>query len=73
MSKILKLISELDKTLDFVPKDLNVDDYVFICSKSFDCEILEHKGIKIYFQNWVKEGIIYYMHNPFYDTNTEKS
>jgi hypothetical protein len=63
-----KLICELDKILNQKPKDLNLIDYVFVCSKSFECELLEHKEIKIYYDSRIVENTIYYMENPYFDT-----
>jgi hypothetical protein len=62
-----KLIFELDKMLNEIPKGINLIDYVFVCSKSFECELLEHKEIKIYYDSRIKENTIYYMENPYFD------
>jgi hypothetical protein len=57
----------LDEILASVPKGINLIDYVFVCSKDFECEITEYKDIKIFYHNWVKEDTIYYMQNPYFD------
>jgi hypothetical protein len=62
-----KLIFELDKILNQIPKDFDFIDYVFICSKSFECKIIAYKGIQIYFDGRIKENTIYYMENPYFD------
>lgn len=62
-----KLIIELDKMLNEIPKNFDFIDYVFVCSKSFECELLEYKDIKIFYHNWVQEDFIYYMKNPYFD------
>jgi hypothetical protein len=62
-----KLIFELDKILNQIPKNFDFIDYVFVCSKSFECELLEHKEIKIYYDSRIVENTIYYMENPYFD------
>jgi hypothetical protein len=57
----------LDDILKSVPKEMNTDNYVFVCSKDFQSEITEYKNIKVYYHNWVKENSIYYMQNPYFD------
>jgi hypothetical protein len=57
----------LDDILKSVPKEMNTDNYVFVCSKDFESEITEYKNIKVYYHNWVKEDTIYYMQNPYFD------
>ena len=61
------MIKILDDMLKSVPKKINTDDYVFVCSKDFECEITEHKNIKVYYHEWIKEKTIYYMKNPYID------
>jgi hypothetical protein len=63
-----KLIFEIDKILVSVPKGIIIRDYVFVCSKDFECEITQYKDINIFYHNWVKENTIYYMENPYFDT-----
>ena len=57
----------LDDILKSVPKEMNTDNYVFVCSKDFESKITEYKNIKVYYHNWVKEDTIYYMQNPYFD------
>ena len=58
-----------DDILKSVPKEMNTDNYVFVCSKDFECEITEYKNIKVYYHNWLKENHIYYMQNPYFDNS----
>jgi hypothetical protein len=62
-----KLIIELDKILNEIPKNFEFIDYVFVCSKSFECKIITYKGIEIYFDGRIQENTIYYMENPYFD------
>lgn len=61
-----KLIFELDKMLNEIWRGSDFIDYVFICSKSYECKITEYKGIKIFYHNWVQEDFIFYMQNPYF-------
>jgi hypothetical protein len=61
------MIKILDDILKSVPKEWNIDDYVFVCSKDFECEINEYKNIKVYYHNWLEENTIHYMKNPYID------
>jgi hypothetical protein len=64
------MINILDNILKSVPKEMNTDDYVFVCSKDFECEINEYKNIKVYYHNWLQENTIHYMKNPYIDYST---
>ncbi len=57
----------LDDILNSVPKEMNTDDYVFVCSKDFESEITEYKNIKVYYHDWLTNKTIHYMKNPYFD------
>lgn len=61
------MIKILDDILKTVPKEITVNDYVFVCSKDFECGIKEYKNIKVYYHSHLKENTIHYMKNPYID------
>jgi hypothetical protein len=59
----LKLTKILDDILKSLPKEMNTNDYIFVCSKDFKCEITEYKDVKVYYYNFLKKDTVYYMLN----------
>lgn len=45
--------------------DVNIKDYVFVCSSDFKCNRKEYKGHKIYYEDRIKKDTIYFMQSPY--------
>lgn len=54
--------SELIKELNILLIQSNgiIPNYEFYCSKDYECDLLEHKGIKISYINVMPKNTIYY-------------
>ena len=48
-------------------KEVDLTNYVFICSNEFKCKRKEYKGFKIYFEEKIKEDTIYFMPSPYFN------
>ena len=57
---------KLDEILKHISnKDMNTDNFVFVCSIDLKCAKKEYKGYKIYFDKLLKGDMIYFMPNPY--------
>lgn len=58
--------------LSELPKNINTNDFVFVCSNDFKSKKIKHKGFKIYYEKRLKEDTIYFMPNPYFDKDTQE-
>ncbi len=62
--KIKQLLNNMIKSL---PKEVDINDFVFCCSNEFDYGETEYKGINLYYFNIIEEDTIYLMYKKNYE------